>query len=86
MTVRISYTWLDFILFDQMSNIRVKFGERLKQLRQDRGLSQEELAKKAGLHRTTAGKIERAKTGVSLDTIERLADVLRIDEKELFDF
>ena len=69
-----------------MSEIEEKFGERLKELRKERGLSQEFLSKKAGLDRTYEGKIERGQKSPSLNTIGRLAKALEVDLEELFDF
>lgn len=43
-----------------MSEILIKFGERVRQLRKEKRMSQEELADKANLHRTYIGMIERA--------------------------
>lgn len=41
-----------------MSEILIKFGERVRQLRKEKRMSQEELADKANLHRTYIGMIE----------------------------
>jgi len=43
-----------------------KFGERLKELRKERGISQEQLAFKADLHRTYISSIERGEQNISL--------------------
>jgi transcriptional regulator with XRE-family HTH domain len=56
----------------------VRFGERLRQLREHRGMSQEALAVAAQLHRTHISLIERGKRIVRLDTIERLANALDV--------
>ena len=58
------------------SNILEKFGERLKQLRKIKGLSQEQLAEKANLHRTYIGMIERAEKNITLLNIEKIAKAL----------
>jgi transcriptional regulator with XRE-family HTH domain len=58
------------------SNILEKFGERLKQLRKVKGLSQEQLAEKANLHRTYIGMIERAEKNITLLNIEKIANAL----------
>ena len=42
------------------SAILKQFGERVREMRKEKGISQEELADKAGLHRTYIGMIERA--------------------------
>lgn len=69
-----------------MSEIKEKFGERLRELRKERGLSQEMLSKKAGLDRTYEGKIERGQKSPSLNTIGKLAKALEIGLDELFNF
>jgi transcriptional regulator with XRE-family HTH domain len=52
-------------------------------MRQVKGLSQEELADRAGLHRTYVGSVERGERNISIDNIERLAKALEIDIIEL---
>lgn len=61
------------------SNARKIFAKRLKQIRHMRGLSQEELAEIAGLHRTYVGSVERGERNVSIDNMERLAKALEVD-------
>ena len=65
------------------SNILRQFGATVKKLRKSKGWSQEELAKKAGLHRTYIGSIERSERNVSLINIERIANALHVTIKEL---
>ncbi len=62
---------------------RVRFAQRLRIQRQDRGLSQEELADRAGLHRTYVGSVERAERNISIDSMERLAEALGLDVSDL---
>jgi transcriptional regulator with XRE-family HTH domain len=50
-----------------------KFGERVKKMRTAKGWSQEQLAKRARLHRTYIGSIERSERNISLINIERIA-------------
>ena len=66
--------------------ILIKFGEKVKVLRKELGLSQEELAHKAGFHRTYIGMIERAERNITLANIEILANALEIKISELVDF
>ena len=66
------------------TDIRIRFGQRLRGIRQERGLSQEELAFKAGLHRTYVSSAERGKRNVGLVNVERLAQALDIDICDLF--
>ena len=69
-----------------MTDVKEIFGERLRGLRKEEELSQEEISKKAGLDRTYVGKIERGEKSPSLETIEKLAISLNTEMKELFDF
>lgn len=66
------------------ANILVKFGERVRDLRKSQGLSQEELAFKADLHRTYIGMIERAEKNITLVNVEKIANALNVGIKELF--
>ena len=56
--------------------LRRIFAHNLQRARQEKGLSQEELAHQAGLERSYVGKLEHARFSVSLDTIEKLAHAL----------
>jgi transcriptional regulator with XRE-family HTH domain len=67
-----------------MQDIRKRFGARIRQLRTDRGLSQEALADLAGLHRTYIGSVERGEQNLSLLNIERLAVTLGVSLFQLF--
>lgn len=67
------------------SNILKKFGDRVRMLRLEKGLSQEELAFKADIHRTYVGMIERAEKNITLQNIEKLAVALEIRLTDLFD-
>ena len=60
------------------------FGERLRELRTERNLSQERLAELAGLDRNYIGQIERAERNVALVNIVRIAKALEIEPGELF--
>lgn len=66
-----------------MTNIQKKFGEKLKETRTQKGLSQEKLAFKSGLHRTYISDIERGARNVSLVNIEKIAKALGISNSEL---
>jgi transcriptional regulator with XRE-family HTH domain len=69
-----------------MKLIQKQFGERVRQLRLARNLSQEELAFKAGVHRTYLGSIERGERNPSLKNIAAIAKALDITLSELFSF
>lgn len=59
------------------------FAQKLRQIRQMRGLSQEGLADLSGLHRTYVGSVERGERNISIDNMERLAIALEVDITEL---
>jgi transcriptional regulator with XRE-family HTH domain len=59
------------------------FGARLRQIRNRAGLSQEQLSRAARISRTSIVNIEKARQGVSLTTLYRLADALGVDRNEL---
>jgi transcriptional regulator with XRE-family HTH domain len=60
------------------------FGFRVRQLRFNRGLSQEQFAERCGLHRTYIGAIERGERNVSLLNIEKIAIALGVKIVDLF--
>jgi transcriptional regulator with XRE-family HTH domain len=57
-------------------NILIKFGEKVREIRKEKKLSQEELSFKADLHRTYIGMIERAEKNITLVNIEKIANAL----------
>jgi transcriptional regulator with XRE-family HTH domain len=63
--------------------LRVVFGTNLKNFRVEKGLSQEELAFRCGLHRTYISDIERATRNVSIDNIEKISSALNIEPYKL---
>jgi len=69
-----------------MKTIRQKFGEKIRELRRAQGLSQEELAFRAGVHRNYLGGIERGERNPALENIVALAKALAVDPSELFRF
>ncbi len=62
----------------------LQFGKRLRKLRIDSGLSQEDLANDSNIPINQIGRIERAQINTTLKTIFKIAKALDIDVKELF--
>lgn len=56
----------------------IEFGQKVRELRDARNLSQEQLAELAGLHRTFIGAVERGEQSISLDNAGRIAAALRV--------
>lgn len=69
-----------------MADVRKEFGNHLRKLREERGLTQEELAGKAGMHFTYVGQIERGLRNPSLVNIRRLAKALNVSGGKLLPF
>ncbi|WP_447636917.1 helix-turn-helix domain-containing protein [Flavobacterium microcysteis] len=68
---------------NEKSQILLRFGENVRRLRISKGLSQEQLAHIADLHRTYIGMIERAEKNITLINIEKIAKALETDLKNL---
>jgi len=68
-----------------MADIQKKFGDKLRELRKQKGLSQEGLALKSGLHRTYISDIERGSRNLSLKNIDKIAKALGLRAKSLLD-
>ena len=66
--------------------IREKFAQKLKWIRKDRNLSQEDLALLCGVDRTYIGRLERMERSPSLDILEKIANGLNITVSELLIF
>jgi transcriptional regulator with XRE-family HTH domain len=63
--------------------VLIKFGNKVREQRVALGLSQEELAERAGVHRTYIGMIERAEKNITLGNIEKIAKALGISLGDL---
>lgn len=68
----------------QKSPILEALGQNVRKFRVEQGLSQEQLADSAGLHRTYIGMIERAEKNITLCNIEKIANALSVNIVALF--
>jgi len=66
-----------------VNNNLVRFGIRICTLRKTLGISQEELASRAGIHRTYLGGVERGERNVGLLNILRISEALEVRPEEL---
>lgn len=66
-------------------NYLVKFGQRIRELRQKTGLSQEKFALMIGMDRTYFSSVKSGKRNISLLNIKKIADGLEITVDKLFE-
>ena len=66
-------------------NINEEVGFNIRRIREERNLSQEELADLAGLHRAYIGQIERGEKNIGLKNLEKIAKALNVSMKVLLD-
>ncbi len=69
-----------------MASISERFGNKVRKLREQRKMSQLELAQKAGLDLTTINEVENGNRDPMLKTIWRISNALDIKISQLFDF
>lgn len=66
-----------------VSDLPARFGANLRKVRLAKGISQEDLAEQADLHRTYVSSVERGERNVTLETIEKLAKALGVSMAKL---
>lgn len=66
------------------SEILLKYGQVVRKIRLEKGISQETLAELSGLHRTYMSDVELGKRNVSLENIDRIANALDVSISEIF--
>ncbi len=62
-----------------MSTLRQQLGQLFKQVRKEKGLTQKELGEQLGLTEITIRRYEIGSQNLTLDTIEKIADLLGIE-------
>jgi transcriptional regulator with XRE-family HTH domain len=66
------------------SQTKQRFGQRLREIRKGKGISQEALALSCGLDRTYIGGVERGERNISLVNIHRIARAIGVPADQLF--
>lgn len=69
-----------------MQNTKVLLGQRIKELRKARGLSQDQLSEKVGIDSKHLSRIELGKSFPYMETLEAIASALEVEIKDLFEF
>ena len=69
-----------------MEDPRIQFGRHVRQVRQAKGWSQEDLAERCNLDRTYIGGIERGERNISIVNIAKIAHALDLSLSEIMDF
>jgi transcriptional regulator with XRE-family HTH domain len=59
-------------------------GDNIRQIRMAQGVSQNQLAFEAGVTREFVNKVESGKNNISIKNLEKIADILEVDIKDLF--
>ncbi len=63
--------------------ISKRVGKKIKTIRKQKGITQEEIADKSGMHVSTLGRIERGESNPPLQTLNKIAQALRVKPKEI---
>jgi transcriptional regulator with XRE-family HTH domain len=66
-----------------MEDVRKQVGNNIRKVREDKKISQEDLALRSDVHRTYISQVERGETNITILTLQRIAIALGIDIKDL---
>ncbi len=66
--------------------ILIQFGKHLNKLRQEKGITQEDLAYNSGISLSQIARIETGKINPTLCTLIEIAKKLKVNKQDLFDF
>ena len=66
------------------NEILIRFGNKVRDERTKLGISQEELAERAGVHRTYIGMIERGEKNITLENIDKICKALGLNIRDFF--
>ncbi|TLS50032.1 helix-turn-helix transcriptional regulator [Paenibacillus antri] len=67
-------------------NVLVLLGKRIRDLRKEQGLSQEQLAELSGFHYTYIGAVERAEKNITVMNVSKIAAALAVSVSDLFSY
>ena len=73
------------VLLDLQNGINKKIGEKIREFRLEKSLSQEELAFEADLHRAYIGQIERGEKNIGVQNLQKIAAALKIKISKLIE-
>jgi transcriptional regulator with XRE-family HTH domain len=65
-------------------SIKVKVGQRIRELRNEIGISQEALANRAEIDRTYVTDVENGRRNISIENLEKLVNALQVEFKDFF--
>jgi len=65
-------------------SVLIEFGRAIRQIRNDKQISQEEFADMCGMHRSYMSDVELGKRNISLENIEKIANALGMTIAEMF--
>lgn len=77
--MQIEMKQVDDEINDFSKEYRLKFGDKIKSIREKRGYSQDELANMMNINRSTISKIENGKFAISIDYIFKIGKYLNFD-------
>ena len=69
-----------------MADIKLLLGERIKELRKSKNITQEQLVEIIGSNTNNLSRIENGKKFLSAEKLAKIAEALKVDIKDLFDF
>ncbi len=69
-----------------MSDLAQITGQRIRMYRQQKKLTQEELAERAGLHNTYIGQVERGEKNLTLNSLEKILKALEVPFSRFFEY
>jgi transcriptional regulator with XRE-family HTH domain len=69
-----------------MTSLRAQFGRKLRKIRRSRDMTQEQFSESIGISVDFLSLVERGINAPSFETLERIAGVLKLRVRDLFDF